>query len=180
MTLLMAEILGVWVLALLAGVPLFATMGLAAFAFVAFGGLSMSIVPQKLAQSVNSFPLLAAPLFILMGNIMNSAGITERIFTLRDRLRRLAARRAVPRQHPGQRDLRRHVGLGGRGRGRHRHARDQGDARRGLRRRDRGGDHGRLRDDRADHPAVAADGDLRRSADVSIGGLFLAGVVPAS
>ena len=62
MTLLMAEILGVWVLALLAGVPLFATMGLAAFAFVAFGGLSMSIVPQKLAQSVNSFPLLARAL----------------------------------------------------------------------------------------------------------------------
>ena len=41
MTLLMAEILGVWVLALLLGVPLFASMGLAAFAFVAFGGLSM-------------------------------------------------------------------------------------------------------------------------------------------
>jgi tripartite ATP-independent transporter DctM subunit len=81
MTVLMAEILGVWVLALLLGVPLFATMGLAAFAFVAFGGLSMSIIPQKIAQSANSFPLLAAPLFILMGNIMNSAGITERIFT---------------------------------------------------------------------------------------------------
>ena len=68
-------------LALLLGVPLFASMGLAAFAFVAFGGLSMSIIPQKIAQSANSFPLLAAPLFILMGNIMNSAGITERIFT---------------------------------------------------------------------------------------------------
>ena len=35
MTLLMVEILGVWVLALLVGVPLFASMGLAAFAFVA-------------------------------------------------------------------------------------------------------------------------------------------------
>ena len=35
---------------------------------------------------------------------------------LRDRARRLAARRPVPRQHPGQRDLRRHVGLGGGGR----------------------------------------------------------------
>jgi tripartite ATP-independent transporter DctM subunit len=81
MTLLMAEILGVWVLALILGVPLFASMGLAAFAFVAFGGLNMSIIPQKIAQSANSFPLLAAPLFILMGNIMNSAGITERIFT---------------------------------------------------------------------------------------------------
>ena len=74
-------------------------MGLAAFAFVALGGLSMSIVPQKIAQSANSFPLLAAPLFILMGNIMNSAGITERIFAFATALRRLAARRAVPRQH---------------------------------------------------------------------------------
>ena len=41
----------------------------------------LGIVPQKIAQSANSFPLLAAPLFILMGNIMNSAGITDRIFT---------------------------------------------------------------------------------------------------
>ena len=80
MTLLMTQILGVWIAALLVGVPLFAAMGLAAFAFVGFGGLTMSIVPQKIAQSANSFPLLAAPLFILMGNIMNSAGITERIF----------------------------------------------------------------------------------------------------
>ena len=33
-----------------------------------------------MAQAANSFPLLAAPLFILMGNIMNAAGITDRIF----------------------------------------------------------------------------------------------------
>jgi tripartite ATP-independent transporter DctM subunit len=37
-------------------------------------------VPQKVAQAANSFPILAAPLFVLMGNIMNSGGITERIF----------------------------------------------------------------------------------------------------
>jgi tripartite ATP-independent transporter DctM subunit len=55
-------------------------MGLAAFAFVALNGMPVDIVPQKIAQSANSFPLLAAPLFILMGNIMNSAGITDRIF----------------------------------------------------------------------------------------------------
>lgn len=80
MTTLMFQIAGVWFLAMLAGVPLFASMGLAAFAFTALGGLSISIVPQKIAQTANSFPLLAAPLFILMGNILNSAGITERIF----------------------------------------------------------------------------------------------------
>jgi tripartite ATP-independent transporter DctM subunit len=77
---LMLQILGVWVVALLLGVPLFASMGLAAFAFVFLGDIAPSIVPQKIAQAANSFPILAAPLFILMGNIMNSAGITERIF----------------------------------------------------------------------------------------------------
>lgn len=76
----MTQILVVWFAALLLGVPLYASMGGAALAFVMFSGITPSIVPQKIAQAANSFPLLAAPLFILMGNIMNSAGITDRIF----------------------------------------------------------------------------------------------------
>ena len=76
----MGYILAVWFGALLVGVPLFASMGLAAFAFVWFAGIPAGIIPQKVAQAANSFPLLAAPLFILMGNIMNAAGITDRIF----------------------------------------------------------------------------------------------------
>jgi len=80
MTTMMFAILAVWFAALLMGVPLYASMGLAAYAFVYLGGFTASIVPQKIAQAANSFPLLAAPLFILMGNILNSAGITERIF----------------------------------------------------------------------------------------------------
>jgi tripartite ATP-independent transporter DctM subunit len=62
------------------GLPLFASMGLAAFAFVWLAGIPAGIVPQKVAQAANSFPLVAAPLFILMGNIMNSSGVTDRIF----------------------------------------------------------------------------------------------------
>jgi tripartite ATP-independent transporter DctM subunit len=80
MTVTMGYILGAWFVALLAGVPLFASMGLASFAFVWFAGIPAGIIPQKVAQAANSFPLLAAPLFILMGNIMNSAGVTDRIF----------------------------------------------------------------------------------------------------
>lgn len=80
MTTLMLTILAVWFAALLVGMPLYASMGVAAYAFVAFGGFTANIVPQKIAQAANSFPLLAAPLFVLMGNILNSAGITERIF----------------------------------------------------------------------------------------------------
>ena len=74
------EILGLWLVAILVGVPLYAAIGLAAVVFVAIAGFPADVVPQKLAQSINSFPLLAAPLFVLMGNIMNSAGITDRIF----------------------------------------------------------------------------------------------------
>ncbi len=79
MTQLMFEITGVWLLAVLAGMPIFASMGLAAFAFVHLAGLSDSIVPQKMAQAMNSFPVIAAPLFILMGNILGAARITDRI-----------------------------------------------------------------------------------------------------
>ena len=76
---LMLEIVGVWLIAILMGMPLFASMGLAAFAFVIFSGLSPSIVPQKMAQAMNSFPLVAAPLFILMGNLLGAAKLTDRI-----------------------------------------------------------------------------------------------------
>jgi tripartite ATP-independent transporter DctM subunit len=79
MTALMLEVGAVWLVALLSGLPLFASMGLAAFAFVGFGGLSPTIVPQKMAQAMNSFPIVAAPLFILMGNILSAARITDRI-----------------------------------------------------------------------------------------------------
>jgi tripartite ATP-independent transporter DctM subunit len=37
-------------------------------------------VPQRLTASANSFPLLAAPFFMLTGMAMNSAGITNRIY----------------------------------------------------------------------------------------------------
>jgi tripartite ATP-independent transporter DctM subunit len=79
MTQLMLEIVGIWLAAILLGLPLFASMGLAAFAFVLFGGLSGSIAPQKMAQAMNSFPLVAAPLFILMGSILGAAQLTDRI-----------------------------------------------------------------------------------------------------
>jgi tripartite ATP-independent transporter DctM subunit len=76
----MSWILPVWFAALMLGVPLYVSMGVAALAFVLLSGITPQIVPQKIAQAANSFPLLAAPLFILMGNIMNSGGITDRIF----------------------------------------------------------------------------------------------------
>jgi len=79
MTGLMAKISGVWLVSILAGLPLFVSMGLAALAFLWIGGMPLTVLPQKMAGSMNSFPIVAAPLFILMGNILGAAKITDRI-----------------------------------------------------------------------------------------------------
>lgn len=42
--------------------------------------MPVTIVVQRMASGIESFPLLAIPLFILAGNLMNRAGIAERIF----------------------------------------------------------------------------------------------------
>jgi tripartite ATP-independent transporter DctM subunit len=75
----MFKISGGWLLALLAGLPMYVSMGLAVLAFLWLGGFPVTMLPQKMAGSVNSFPLVAAPLFILMGNILGAARLTDRI-----------------------------------------------------------------------------------------------------
>jgi tripartite ATP-independent transporter DctM subunit len=58
---------------------MYVSMGLAVLAFLWLGGFPVTMLPQKMAGSVNSFPLVAAPLFILMGNILGAARLTDRI-----------------------------------------------------------------------------------------------------
>lgn len=80
MTTLMLSILAVWFIAIFLGPPLWLAMSLAGWAFLVFAGIPDLALAQRIGKAADSFPLLAAPLFILMGNIMNSAGITGRIF----------------------------------------------------------------------------------------------------
>jgi tripartite ATP-independent transporter DctM subunit len=80
MTQTMLAILAVWFAALFLGPPIWLAMALAGWAFLTIAGISDLALAQRIAKAVDSFPLLAAPLFILMGNVMNSAGITTRIF----------------------------------------------------------------------------------------------------
>lgn len=77
---LVLAVIGAWFVSLFAGPAIYAAMGLAGFAFLAFAGIPGIVIPQKVAMAANSFPLLAAPLFILMGNLMNTGGISVRIF----------------------------------------------------------------------------------------------------
>jgi tripartite ATP-independent transporter DctM subunit len=43
-------------------------------------GIPLSVVAQRVVTGVQSFPLLAIPLFVLAGSLMNESGISERLF----------------------------------------------------------------------------------------------------
>lgn len=68
---------------LLIGTPVAFALGLASIAALYFGSsIPLIIMPQKLFNGLNSFPFLAIPLFLLAGNIMAAAHISERLVKL--------------------------------------------------------------------------------------------------
>src|SRR2546421_7700939 len=71
----------VFIVVLLAGVPVFIALAGASFIYTHFiAGLPDFVILHRMAGGIDSFPLLAVPFFILAGNLMNSAGITNRIY----------------------------------------------------------------------------------------------------
>jgi tripartite ATP-independent transporter DctM subunit len=65
------------------GLPLAFTLALTSATYlVGIGGVSLIILPIKLLGGVDSFVLLAIPLFILAGALMESGAISERIVDL--------------------------------------------------------------------------------------------------
>ena len=65
------------------GMPVAFAVGVSSLVFfLASDTIPASIGVQRIATSTQSFPLLAVPLFVLAGNLMNSSGITDRIIAL--------------------------------------------------------------------------------------------------
>ena len=63
------------------GVPVGIALAGASAVFIALSGqVPEMVVVHRMVNGVDSFPLLAVPFFILAGNLMNTAGITTRIF----------------------------------------------------------------------------------------------------
>ena len=64
-----------------AGIPVAIAMAGSALIYVLVTGSSPPfVVIHRMVSGIDSFPLLAVPFFILAGNLMNSAGITTRIY----------------------------------------------------------------------------------------------------
>jgi TRAP-type C4-dicarboxylate transport system permease large subunit len=63
------------------GIPVAVAMAGSSLIYIlATGNLPPFVVIHRMVSGIDSFPLLAVPFFILAGNLMNNAGITNRIY----------------------------------------------------------------------------------------------------
>ena len=77
----MAILIGGFLALMLFGLPVAVAMAGASLLYVLISGsVPDVVVAQRMIAGIESFPLLAVPFFILAGNLMNVAGITGRIY----------------------------------------------------------------------------------------------------
>lgn len=75
-TIIMVVMIGLMMLR----VPVAFAMAMSAVVALIIGDIPLTLVPQRMFNSLDSFPLLAIPLFVFVGEAMNTGGITTRIF----------------------------------------------------------------------------------------------------
>ena len=72
--------IGAWLLLVLIGTPIGVSMILASLGYFAWSGTGLNFAAQRMVDGLNSFPIIAVPLFILAANLFNASGITHHIF----------------------------------------------------------------------------------------------------
>jgi tripartite ATP-independent transporter DctM subunit len=70
---------GVFIALMLAGVPLAIALGIAGTAVIMLGGLGIMSVPTNVYTGIAKYPLLAIPVFVLAGSILERAGVAASI-----------------------------------------------------------------------------------------------------
>jgi len=82
-----AVLFGSFALLLLLTVPIGIAIGLSTLVTIMYSGtLPVEFLAKELVTSVDSFPLMAVPFFILAGEIMGKGGISERLFNVANAL----------------------------------------------------------------------------------------------
>ena len=76
----MLALIGSFFLAVTLGIPISVSIGVSAVLYLLlYGSVSLAVIAQQMTLGIDSFPLLAIPLFLLAGMIMSEANITTRI-----------------------------------------------------------------------------------------------------
>ncbi|MGB6405938.1 MAG: TRAP transporter large permease, partial [Planococcus donghaensis] len=81
-----AILFGTFALFLFLSVPIGISLGLATLATIIYSGMPVDFLMKELVTSVDTFPLMAVPFFILAGEIMGKGGITDRLFNVANSL----------------------------------------------------------------------------------------------
>jgi len=77
---ILAVLVGVFAVLVMLGLPIGFAMGLSSLAVVVIhGGIPLNMIVHRMVMGVDSFVLLAIPLFIFAGAIMERGGISERL-----------------------------------------------------------------------------------------------------
>ena len=73
-------IVGVFLVLLACRFPLSFAMGITGSLLIFLSGVPMTVFAHRMVNAVNSYPVLAVPMFIFAGSLMNKTGITTYIF----------------------------------------------------------------------------------------------------
>jgi C4-dicarboxylate transporter, DctM subunit len=78
----MGALTAVLLSAFLAGIPIAFALGLASLAFLLKSDIPLVLIVQRMYTGVDFFPLVAVPLFVFAGFLMETGGISRRIVNL--------------------------------------------------------------------------------------------------
>ena len=67
---------------IIVGMPVAFALLISSLVYLLAEGVNLSMLAQSLVRGVDSFTLLAVPFFLLVGELMNSGGITNRIIDM--------------------------------------------------------------------------------------------------
>jgi tripartite ATP-independent transporter DctM subunit len=73
-----------FVVLFLMGFPVITAVLVPSVIYILWNEIPLAMVGQRTIYALDSFPLVAVPIFIFVGNLMNSSGITTRIYRFAD------------------------------------------------------------------------------------------------
>lgn len=79
-------VIGTFVVLFLLGIPVVLAITIPSLIYLIGNGFPITMIAQCFHYALNSFPLIAVPVFIFAGNLMNTSGHTSRIFKFADDL----------------------------------------------------------------------------------------------
>jgi tripartite ATP-independent transporter DctM subunit len=68
----------------LLGFPVVLAIGIPSVVYLLASGLPLDLMAQRALYSLDSFPLVAVPVFVFVGSLMNAAGISRHIYRFAD------------------------------------------------------------------------------------------------